>query len=161
MEEQRFTLTLQGYKRLKTELDTLLDEQRERQAQMQALYQDADGKNEEEAAEFDVRTMKERVDERVGHLQFVLERAVVLDEDPDPKRINAGDRVIVWDLGAHKERTFNLVSGEEIGTVENAVATDSLVGQALLGQTIGDMVEVEVPDGWGRYAIRRLERVGE
>src|SRR5215217_7798818 len=115
MENERFTLTRQGYDRLKSELDQLLAEQQEREEQMEDLYRDPDRNNDEEAAEFEVRTMKEYVDERIGHLQYVLERADVMQEDPDPQRINAGDRVIVWDLQARQEYTFNLVSGEEVG----------------------------------------------
>jgi transcription elongation factor GreA len=157
MADEQFTLTRQGYDRLKGELDQLLAEQSERQGQMEDLYRDPDRNNDEEAADFDVRTMKEYVDERVGHLQYVLERAEVLDEDPDPQRINAGDRVIVWELQARQERIFNLVSGEEVGITDDGVSIDSPVGKALLGHQSGDTIEIEVPDGWARYAIRRVE----
>jgi len=161
MEDERFVLTRQGYERLQAEL-------REREAEQEAdreqleEYEDIDRQNaDEEAADFEMRTSKEFADERVGHLKFVLERAQVLDDDPDPQRINEGDRVIAWDLQAREQRTFNLVNGEEIGTLDDGVATDSPVGKALLGHRVGDVIEVEVPDGWSRYAIRRLERVGE
>jgi transcription elongation factor GreA len=157
MENERFTLTRQGYDRLKSELDQLLAEQQEREAQMEDLYRDPDRNNDEEAAEFEVRTMKEYVDERIGHLRYVLERADVMQEDLDPQRINAGDRVIVWDLQVRQEHTFNLVSGEEVGITEDGVSVDSPVGKALLGRRSGDTIEIEVPDGWARYAIRRVE----
>jgi transcription elongation factor GreA len=162
MESERFLLTRQGYERLQAELAEREAEQSARREQMEDIYRDVDRtNNDEEAADFEVRTMKEFADERVGHLKFVLERADVMDDDPDPQRINAGDRVIVWDVGRREEARFNLVSGEEVGTVEDAVSVDSPVGQALLGKTVGDSVEVAVPDGWSRYAIRRVERVGD
>ena len=138
-----------------------LTEQEERRENLQE-YEDIDRQNgDEEAADFELRTAKEYSDERVGHLKFVLERADVLDDDPDPQRINEGDRVIVWDLQAREELTFNLVDGEEIGTLEDGVATDSPVGKALLGHRVGDVIEVVIPDGWSRYAVRRLERIGD
>lgn len=161
MEPERFALTQTGYARLKAELDALRAEQEERRDQMEDLYRDPDRNNDEEAAEFDVRTMKEYVDQRIGHLEFVLERADVMEEDPDPQRINAGDRVTVWDLQAREERVFNLVSGEEVGAVDDAVTTDSPVGKALVGQSTGDSIEVEVPDGWARYTIRHVDRVDQ
>jgi transcription elongation factor GreA len=162
MEDERFLLTRQGYERLKAELAEREAESRELRGQLEDIYHDVDrSNNDEEAADFDVRTRAEFAEERVGHLKFVLERANVIDEDPDPERINTGDRVIVWDLGAREEQTFNLVSGEEIGTLENAVSVDSPVGKALLGKTVGDSVEVAVPDGWSRLMVRRLERVAE
>ena len=161
MESERFALTQTGYARLKAELDALRAEQAERRDQMEDLYRDPDRNNDEEAAEFDVRTMKEYVDQRIGHLEFVLERADVMEADPDPQRINAGDRVTVWDLQAREERVFNLVSGEEVGAVADAVSLDSPVGTALVGQTTGDSIEVAVPDGWTRYTIRRVDRVDQ
>src|SRR3954464_5487518 len=119
MEDEQFILTRQGYERLKAELQEREAEQEERREQLEDIYRDVDHQNnDEEAADFDVRTMKEFADERAGHLKFVLERAQVMDDDPDPRRVNEGDRVIVWDLLAHEEQTFNLVSGEEVGTLD-------------------------------------------
>jgi transcription elongation factor GreA len=161
MEDEQFVLTRQGYERLQAELTEREAEQEERRENLEE-YEDIDRQNgEEEAADFELRTSKEAADERVGHLKFVLERAQVIDEDPDPQRINEGDRVIAWDLQARQEQTFNLVNGEEIGTLENGVATDSPVGKALLGHRVGDVIEVAVPDGWSRYMVRRLERFEE
>lgn len=157
MAEEKFTLTQQGYERLKAELDALLAEQQERQEQLADIYRDPARTNDEEAADFDVRTMKEYVDERVGHLQYVLERAEVISEDPDPQHINAGDTIVVWDLQARQEQRFHLVSGEEVELTEDAVSVESPVGKALLGRKKGESVEVEVPDGWVRYAIRSVE----
>lgn len=65
-----------------------------------------------------------------------------MDEDPDPQRINAGDRVIVWDLEVHEELAFNLMAGKESAVIENAVTLDSPVGKALLRHMTGDTVEV-------------------
>lgn len=157
MVEERFTLTRQGYERLKAELEQLQSEQQESLDQMEDIYRDVDRTNDEEAADFDVRTTKEYVDEHLGHLQYVLERAEVIDEDPDPQRINTGDRAVVWDLAARQEQVFTLVDSPEAVYRDNVVATDSPVGKALVGRRIGDMVEVNVPDGWVRYAIRRVE----
>jgi transcription elongation factor GreA len=159
MSEERFPLTQTGYERLKVELTQALAEQQEMTGQLEAIYRDVDRTNDEEAADFEVRTRKEHADERVGHLQYVLARADVMAEDPDPQRINAGDRVIAWDVDSRAEFTFNLVSPAEVGVIEDAVTTDSPVGKALLGRSVGEMIEVDVPDGRERYAIRRVERV--
>jgi transcription elongation factor GreA len=161
MSEERFPLTRMGYQRLQAELQDALAEQQELTEQLEEIYRDPDRNNDEEAADFEIRTRKNYADERVGHLQYVLARADVQDEDPDPARVNAGDRVIVWDVDSHVEYTFNLISSAEVGLVEDAVTTDSPVGKALLGRSVGDMIEVDVPDGKERYAIRRVERIEE
>ncbi len=160
MAEERFVLTRHGYEQLKAELAERESEQQARREQLEDIATDVDKQNnDEEAADFDARTMKEFADERVGHLKFVLERAEVIDDDPDPRHINVGDRVIAWDLAAHVNRAFNLVDGEEVGTIEDAVSTDSPVGSALIGHVVGDTISVAVPDGWARYAIRKVESV--
>lgn len=159
MSEERFPLTQTGYQRLQTELEEARASQSDLTAALEDIYRDPARMNDEEAADFEIRTRKEQADERVGHLEYVLARADVLGDDPDPKRVNVGDRVIAWDMDTREEFTFNLVSPAEVGLVEDAVTTDSPVGKALLGLKVGDMVEVEAPDGIERYAIRRLERV--
>jgi transcription elongation factor GreA len=159
MSEERFPLTQTGYQRLQAELQEAQAQQEELTSQLEDIYRDPARTNDEEAADFEIRTRKEQADERVGHLQYVLARADVMAEDPDPKRINAGDRVIAWDMDTREEFTFNLVSPAEVGVIEDAVTTDSPVGKALLGRSVGEMIEVEVPDGKERYAIRRVERV--
>lgn len=159
MSDERFPLTTAGQQRLVAELEAARAEQRGLTEQLEDIYRDPARNNDEEAADFEVRTRKEMADQRVGHLQYVLSRADVIDEDPDPQRINAGDRVIVWDVDSREEFTFNVISPAEVGLVEDAVTTDSPVGKALMGRTVGEMIEVNVPDGRERYAIRQVERV--
>src|SRR5690606_13564640 len=103
--------------------------------------------------------------ERIGHLTFVLDRAQVQDKDPDPKRVDPGEEVVVWDVVARKERTFRVLSGEEAQNTYNygnedkrVVSSDSPVGQLLIGSAVGDVIEVEVPDGTARYCVRRISR---
>lgn len=168
MAEQQFTLTRDGQTRLQAELETLKQEQERLSALLGDVSDDPGGNidADEAGAFFDVKTDLERVNERLGHIQFVLERAVVHDEDPNPKRADPGERVTVWDVAANRERVFDLLSGEELQITYNevegrtGVSTESPVGRMLLGARVGDVVEVEVPDGRARYAIRRIERIG-
>ncbi len=159
MADDRFTLTQRGYDQLQAELTALEAEQVRWRDQLQQIYSDVDRTNDEEGADFEVRTRKEAVDERIGHLKYVLERAQIAAEDPHPQQIDPGERVTVWDLGARKEYVFDLVDGEETEYDEQSISTDSPVGKALLGRRIGDTVELDVPDGWVRYCIQAVERI--
>jgi transcription elongation factor GreA len=176
MMEERFTLTQSGYERLKEEISAL----EKRHAELRELLNDVpDDQNklaDDGGVVWEVQTRIEHVGERLGYLQFVLERAEVRMEDPDSKRIDPGERVVVWDLDEKRERTFDILSSPEVRityAVDDGgrdVSIDSPVGQALLGHEVGDIVEVDVPggelgdvaegDGMGgksRYAIRRIE----
>jgi transcription elongation factor GreA len=165
MAEEPFVLSAAGYDILKQELAALEAEHRERQADFADVNADDDPAR-EEGAYFEARTSKEHVEERIGHLKLVLSRAEVLKDDPDPKRIDPGEQVTVWDIADKRERVFNLVSGDEAVYARDEisgqeVSLDSPVGKALLGKGLGDVIEVDVPDGRAKYAIMRIEQLAK
>ena len=155
MVDERITLTRAGYDKLTKELAQLEEMQRGEIEQVADAFDDSDfGDN---AVFYDAVFDKDRLTQRVNNLRHVLARADVIDEDPDPSRVSPGDRVTVWDMEAHEELTFRLVSGEEVTHGVRGISTDSPVGLALMDKKIGDVVTVKVPDGIVRYAIRRIE----
>jgi transcription elongation factor GreA len=159
MAEERFILTRAGYEALQRELQLLEDQYKEELAgYADTNYSYADS-SPEEAANFETKTTKEETEERIGHLKLVLENAEIIDDDPDPTRVDPGDRVTVWDFSQRQPLQFDLLDGEEIINGREGVALDSPVGKALLGKRIGDVVEVEVPDGKVRYCIRKMEPI--
>jgi transcription elongation factor GreA len=158
MIEERFILTQDGYDQLKRELEIMEAEQREEQEEFADVNYSIDPAT-EEAAYFETRTMKEYFDERVQYLKFVLERAEIVGEDPDPARVNPGERVTVWDFASKKETHFDLVASPQVVVGQAGVSIESPVGQALLNRRVGDVIEVEVPDGKVRYAIRKIEQI--
>jgi transcription elongation factor GreA len=161
MAEERIQLTREGYETILRELEEARARVERATGRMADMHNAPDDQNQfhEEAAEFDIKTTQERFNERVRHLEFILSRAQIIEEDPDPARVNIGDRVVVWDFEAEQERTFEIVSSEESIQTQQGLSADSPVGQALLGRRIGDVVDVEVPDGTARYSIRRMESV--
>ncbi len=166
LEPQFFTLTPMGYEALKAELREVQERYARQQAELADVQNHTGGDNmPEEAAYFEALTMKEYFEQRMGHLTYILQYADVPTEDPDPKRVDPGERVVVWDFETRRELQFDLLYGAEvmahteIGPDVQDVSVDSPVGQALLGRQVGDVVEVEIPDGRVRYAIRRIEQI--
>jgi len=159
MAEERFVLTRAGYEELQGELERL---QARRKGQMDTFsdmsdYWDIDP-SPEEAAYVDARTTKEDLDGRIGHLTLVLQHAEIVDDDPDLSTVDPGDRVTVWDFSENRELQLDVVGSEEVKHGRRGVSTESPVGKKLLGRRVGDVIEVEVPDGNARYAIRKIER---
>jgi transcription elongation factor GreA len=160
MAEERMILSPTGYAVLLQELADLEAEHETRQAEFADTNYDVDP-SQEEAAYFDRRVTKEHLEERIGHLKLILEQAEVLEHDPDPDRIDPGDQVTLWDFTEKRERVFNIVSSAETiyardGIPGREVSTESPVGQALLGKQVGDVIELDVPDGKAKYAIRKI-----
>ncbi len=158
MAEERFYLTRDGYQQLRRELEMLERQYQEQLTNFADVNSNSDT-SKEEAADFETRVMKERTYERIGHLKLVLEHAEVVDEDPDPLRVNPGERVTVWDFDADEARQFDLVGSTEAVYIREGVSIESPVGKALLGRSVGDVVEADVPDGKVRYAIRKIEQI--
>jgi transcription elongation factor GreA len=158
MAEQNFILTRAGYEELQRELAAFKAEYQERLAEFADVNYSANDPTPEEGAYFEARTMKEHVEERIGYIELVLQRADVIDEDPDPNHIDPGDVVTVWNFTEGREEVFPLLGSAELTHARReGISIDSPVGRALLGRRVGDVINVEVPDGHTRYHIRRVE----
>ena len=157
MAERRILLTRTGYDKLQRELNILTSEENNKVAEMLADAREDD--QGEEAVFFDAMISKERLDERVAHLQNVLARAEVIDADEDPDTITPGNRVTVYDTSEKEEFEMDLLDTEEITHGRRGVSLDSPVGRALLGKHVGDKVKVEVPDGKVTYKVRKIEMI--
>lgn len=157
MAERRILLTRTGYEKLQRELNILTSEENSKVAEMLADAREDD--QGEEAVFFDAMISKERLDERVAHLQNVLARAEVIDADEDPDTVTPGNRVTVYDTSEKEEFTMDLLDSEEITLGRRGVSLDSPVGRALLGKHVGDKVKVEVPDGVVTYKIRKIDLI--
>lgn len=165
--EEKFILTQAGYDNIKQQLaDLEADDRDEIDALASALNEKAGGDDDDAdvAVEYDARARKEWVDKKIGNLRFILDRAEIY-EDPDPDKINIGERVTLWDFENQDEFQLDVVSSAEVTNHLNSMsnvkdASDaSPIGQALLGKGIGDIIEVETPDGKIRYAVRKIEPI--
>ena len=157
MAEKRIRLTRPGYEKLRRELDILTSEENTKVAEMLAEAREDD--QGEEAVFFDAMISKERLDERVSHLQDVLARAEIIDADEDPSTVTPGNRVTVYDTAEKEELMMDLLDTEEITHGRRGVSLDSPVGRALLGKRVGDRVKVEVPDGTVIFKVRKIEMI--
>ncbi len=158
MVADRFTLTQAGYEALQRELQNLEAEHGQDQKNFDDVNYSSDPSH-EEAAYDDTKQTKEINEDRIEHLKTVLANAEVIGEDPDPTRVDPGDRVTVWDFTERQTLQFDLIGGSEVIYGQEGVSIDSPVGKALLGHRVGDVIEVEVPDGKERYAIRQIEPI--
>ena len=166
-EDEKFILTPGGYANIKQQLADLETRDKEERDLLTDSRNESLGGDDDDAdvaANYETRTRKERIDEKIGHLKYILERAQVY-EDPDPDKINTGERVTLWDFETESEFQVDVISSAEVTTrtktnpdVKDASA-NSPIGQALLGKGVGDIVEVEAPDGKIRYAVRKIEPI--
>lgn len=154
-------LTRSGYEKLQRELNLMLQEETGEMAERMAEIR-SEGDFSQDTAFFDAMTDKNILDERVAFLQHILNRAQILENDLDPDSATPGDRITVRDMDTKEEFDFDLISGVELAYGKRrGVSLGSPVGKALLGKKVGDVVEVEVPDGKVRYKILSMGEIPE
>jgi len=66
----------------------------------------------------------------------------------------------VWvkNLNNDSEHTYTLVSEREADISEGRISVDSPVGKGLLGQSEGDVVDIDVPAGTVKLEILDISR---
>lgn len=108
-----------------------------------------------ENSEYDeAKNEQAQVEERIAKLEMMVRNAKIIDEkDLNTDVVNIGSSVKVRELGTMEEDEYTIVGSAEADPLEGKISNESPVGSKLLGNRIGDVVEVEVPDGIIKYEI--------
>lgn len=83
---------------------------------------------------------------------------VNLDNIPTD-RASLGSEVVVLDIAADREITYELVVSEDAEASKGRVSTGSPIGRALLGTRVGDEVSVRTPGGERELEVRQLRTI--
>lgn len=95
------------------------------------------------------------IENRISELEDVIVKAkVVSADDGSSKTIKLGSRVLVDVKG--KDQVFIIVGEFEANPRERKISQESPIGQALLGKTEGEKIEVTVPAGTVLYQIKKV-----
>ena len=108
-----------------------------------------------ENSEYDeAKNEQAQVEERIAKLEMMVRNAKIIDEkDLNTDVVNIGSSVKVRELETMEEDEYTIVGSAEADPLEGKISNESPVGSKLLGNRIGDVVEVEVPDGIIKYEI--------
>jgi transcription elongation factor GreB len=139
-------ITADGARRLRAELQQLWKV--ERPEVVRALAAAAAEGDRSENAEYIYRKKQlGGIDRRVRYLSRRLDQVQVVDRAPDdPSRVRFGAWVTLCD-DAGAERSYRIVGADETDARQGWVSIDSPVARALLGKSVGDEVDVSLPDG--------------
>ena len=91
---------------------------------------------------------------KIAKLENMVRNARVVEEDEiDKDTAGVGPHVKVKDKKSGEEDIFDIVGSAEADPLEGKISNESPVGAALIGCKIGDVAEVEVPDGVIHYEV--------
>ena len=138
-------LTQEAYDRLKQELADLEGPGRSEIAERIAAARD-EGDLKENGGYHAAREEQGKLEARIAELQRLLKNAVVGESPKDDGVVEPG-MVVTIDLGG-KERTF-LLGNREIAQGDDleVYSTDSPLGAAINGSSVGQSVEYTAPNG--------------
>lgn len=94
---------------------------------------------------------------RMAQLSQRLAKLKLIDLSKIPTdAAGLGSTVVVYDVGADREVTYELVTTEESDVVSGKISTSSPIGRSLLGKRDGDLAEVRTPRGMKEFEILSL-----
>ncbi len=96
---------------------------------------------------------------RIAEVENILAHAVIIDETEDNAgRIGLGCTVKIRDVELDETDVYAIVGSQEANPKEHRISDDSPFGRAMLGKTVGDIVNVEAPVGTLQFEILSVEK---
>lgn len=158
MPEKEVILTLEGLRNIGTELEYLrTTKRREVAARIKQAIEFGDITDNSEYE--DAKNEQAFVEGKIALLEKMLRNAVVISEPTgNGDSVAVGSRVVLKDLDQGDIEEYIIVGSAEANPSKNRISNESPVGRAVLGKTVGTVVEVSVPVGVIKYQVVQIAR---
>ena len=159
MADKKHILTYAGLKQYEDELQNLKVVRRKEVAQK--IKEAREQGDLSENAEYDAAKDEQRdIELRIEELEKLLKNAeVVVEDEIDVNKINIGCKVKLLDVEYDEEMEFYIVGSTEANSLQNKISNEAPVGRALIGKSVGDVVDVETQAGIIQYKVLEIQRV--
>ena len=159
MADKKHILRYAGLKQYEDELQNLKVVKRKEVAQK--IKEAREQGDLSENAEYDAAKDEQRdIELRIEELEKLLKNAeVVVEEEIDVNKINIGCKVKLLDVEYDEEMEFYIVGSTEANSLQNKISNEAPVGRALIGKSVGDVVDVETQAGIIQYKVLEIQRV--
>ena len=150
-------LSQEGYDKLKAELDSLKSVDRPRIINQIAEARDKGDLSEN--AEYDAaKEAQGLLETRIAKLENDVAEARILDKsEADISCVHLLTRVTIKNADNGIEMTYAIVSEAEADLVAKKISVTSPIGKGLLGKAIGDVAEIQVPNGIMHFEVIKIE----
>lgn len=150
--------TPEGFRKLKDELEYL--ESVERPKASQAIADARDKGDLSENAEYDAaKEAQGMLELKISKLKEVVSTARIIDETQlDNSKVLVLSTVKIKNLANKMELSYKLVADSEADLKQGKLSVNSPIGKGLLGSKIGDVIEIDVPNGKMNFEILDITR---
>jgi transcription elongation factor GreA len=155
MMDKKVYLTEQGLKKLEEELEYLENDKRvEVAARIQSAKEEGDIS---ENAEYDDAKHEQAfVEGRIMTLRGMIRNAEIIEDNGPSDEVRLGSRVTVKEEGLEESEVYHIVGSAEVDPLNGRVSNVSPIGQALMGQRVGNTVAYQAPAGEIRLTILEI-----
>ena len=150
--------TAEGLKKLRDELNQLKDIERPKASQ--AIGEARDKGDLSENAEYDAaKEAQGMLEMKISKMEETLSGARIIDESQlDTSKVLALSIVKIKNQVNGMEMTYTLVAESEADIRSGKISINSPIGKGLLGKSVGDVAEIQVPSGAMRFDILEISR---
>ena len=157
-DEKRNIMTEEGLRKLQEQLDFLVGVRRNEVAHKIEVARGFGDLSEN--AEYDEAKKEQgQLEDEIARLTKVISTAVVVsDSEISTDKVSVGTTVKVQDVDTGDTYEYAIVGAEEADPYEDKISNESPVGAALMGSTVGAVLDIEVPMGTLKYKVLEIKR---
>lgn len=150
--------TAEGLKKLRDEIDHLKSVERPRASQ--AIADARDKGDLSENAEYDAAKEAQGILEmKIAKMDEILANARLIDESQlDVSKVLVLSTVKIKNQANGMEMTYTLVAESEADLKSGKISVTSPIGKGLLGKSVGEVAEINVPNGVLKFDVLEISR---
>ncbi|WP_317368050.1 transcription elongation factor GreA [uncultured Tyzzerella sp.] len=154
-EGKKIILTHEGLENLEQELQELKVVRRKDVA---AKIKEARGQGDlSENAEYDAAKEEQaEIESRIITIENMLRNAEVIDSGNVTDTVSIGNKIKLFDSEFEEEIEYTLVGSAEADPFNGKISNESPIGSTIIGHKVGDVVEVDTPDGIINFKILEI-----
>lgn len=146
--KKTFHLTKEGVAELEKELAVLVTARTEIADRIKTAREFGDLA---ENAEYQTaRNDQDKNETRIAEIQHILHNVELIKKPRGGAKVQLGSTV---KLKNHKTMEFQVVGTVEADPLNGKISDESPIGKALLGKSVGDMVEIKTPAETAKYKV--------
>lgn len=156
----KFPVTVEGIKLLRSELDKLKHEDRPNVIQAIAEAREL-GDLKENAEYHSARERQGFIEGRISDLEAKISNAQVIDITTisNTGKVIFGSTVTISNCETGEQSVYKIVGEDEADFKQHKLSVCSPVARAVIGKSQGDVVEVSTPAGMVEYEIEKVEYI--
>ena len=149
--------TEEGLKKLKDELDQLKSV--ERPKVIQQISEARDKCDLSENAEYDAaKEAQGHLEDKINKLESIYSNARVVDTSKlDVSKIRLLTKVTIKNISNGMTMIYSIVPEAEADLNSKKISVSSPIGKGLLGKSVGEIAEINIPNGIIKFEIIKIE----